>query len=223
MPPLRACAWGCRDQLHGPWQEGRFLFARAGRARWPRVFARVRGSARSWRGAELRARRAAMPGERICPASERRGYTHHRDARGGSLRRWLDQGAQNREWKRLEISSRLYSLFRIVCDHVQSTWYTCSCGQIFNFFVEETYKQTTLSRPYTPVQNTGVVHVSRHRSEWQRATRTSSGGSTRTGRAPHTPCLSRPSPPLRARSWRTNTNTADRAPGAGRAHASSVL
>ena len=26
---------------------------------------------------------------------------------------------------------RLYSLFRIVCDHVQSTWYTCSCGQNF--------------------------------------------------------------------------------------------
>ena len=33
-------------------------------------------------------------------------------------------------WK---ISRRLelYSLFRIVCDHVQSTWYTCSCGQNF--------------------------------------------------------------------------------------------
>ena len=165
------------------------------RACWPsalaRVLARVRGSARSWRGAELRARRAAMPGERRCPASERRGYTHHRDARGGSLRRWLDQGAEEREynsktvreWKRLEISSRLYSLFRIVCDHVQFTWYTCSCGQIFNFFVA--------------IKESGLrVHPDAA-----------------------SPALR---PPLRARAWRTNTNTADRAHGAGRAHASSV-
>ena len=42
------------------------------------------------------------------------------------------------------------------------------------------------------------------------ATRTSSGGSTRTERAPHTPCLSRPSPsPARA-----HTNTADAWSGA---------
>ena len=72
---------------------------------------------------------------------------------------------------KFRVGPRLYSLFRIVCDHVQFTWYTCSCGQIFNFF------------------------VATHRSKTP-----SSGGSTRTGRAPYTPCLSRPSPsPARAR------------------------
>ena len=92
-----------------------------------------------------------------------------------------------------------YSLFRIVCDHVQFTWYTCSRGQIFNFFV-------ALSLcGYTPVK-----HLRRAGPP---------GRDTHLTR-PASPALR---PPLRAHAWQTNTNTADRSPGVGRAHASSVL
>ena len=97
------------------------------------------------------ARRAEMPGERTARV--------HAPPR---CPRWFAPAGLTKEQKRkreyncvgdsktvrcfsrVEISSWLYSPF-LVCDHVQFTWYTCSCGQIFNFFVA-THRRTHLDR-----------------------------------------------------------------------------
>ena len=111
------------------------------RACWPSAFWLVcaglpaRGAARSFGPGGRRcpesgdARRANGAGTRTTemPAVVRSG--------AGLTKEQKRERVQLKNSSRVEISSWLYSPFRFVCDHVQFTWYTCSCGQIFNFFV----------------------------------------------------------------------------------------